>query len=115
MTDHENTPTEPTEPTEPSAEATEPTEAIETNETTETTETADATPRRRRPLLVGIAAGVLGLAVGAGGALGATAIFGPDGHGPGRMDHSHDGGRHGDMHGDMHGEMHGDGAYGDNQ
>ena len=95
MTDHENTPTEPS----PSSE------------TTDTNGTVDATPRRRRPLLVGIAAGVLGLAVGAGGALGATAIFGPDGHGPGRMDRSHDGGRHGDRHGGMHDDE----AHGGNQ
>jgi hypothetical protein len=90
MTDNEHNPTGP----------------AENSDITESGEGPDTTPRRRRPLLVGIAAGVIGLAVGAGGAIGATAAFGPDGHGSGRVGHSHDGGRHGDMYG---GAAHGDG------
>jgi hypothetical protein len=90
MTDNEHNPTEPTE----------------NSDITESGEAPDTTARRRRPLLIGIAAGVLGLAVGAGGALGAATAFGRDGHGSGRVGHTHDGGRHGDMHGSA---AHGDG------
>jgi hypothetical protein len=101
MTDNAHNPTEPTETTEPTAHS---------------TGAVDATPRRRRPLIVGVTAGVLGLAVGAGGAVGASAIFSPDGHGSGRIDHSHDSDRHdGVRHGETRREGHDDGAYGGNQ
>lgn len=84
-------------------ESTDGADASPADDATGTT-SPDARPRRRG-VLTAVAAGVIGLAIGAGAAFGAHALFGDDHGGRDRGDH---GEMHGDRHGDMHDDMSGD-------